>query len=299
MRRGASALHPEIPLCSPERSVNSTWTCFSHDELVALARAFNDAAKEVPGLIPIPLRSRNPDVDKYIWGELRDRFASVCGANESCWLENVELKQHLKASLSPKLYDILYRFTMKPKSPKGAKEWLSTVDIDGVMNQYQRSFAGFAYLGCVPSDHFDLYPSNFHEVMAKLHTHPTAALIFNLDQSHQSGSHWVAVFFEHRLDVFLIEYFDPTGDPPKGHIKNFLQEVAAQIPAARTVQRVSSAQHQKGENECGMYSIYYILQRLKGASMDDINNTRISDSEMNRYRKVTFRPHVEPFSLRK
>mgnify|MGYP006897233767 CR=1 FL=1 len=46
--------------------------------------------------------------------------------------------------------------TFRPKGPQGKFEWLSTVDINKVMEQYHHSHPDFKFLGAVPIDFDDL-----------------------------------------------------------------------------------------------------------------------------------------------
>ena len=47
--------------------------------------------------------------------------------------------------------------------------------------------------------------------------------------------------------------------------------------------------HQYGGSECGMYSMYFILQRLENISMKRISQKKISDSNMNKLRDILYR----------
>ena len=50
----------------------------------------------------------------------------------------------------------------------------------------------------------------------------------------------------------------------------------------------NTVKHQKGDTECGVYAIFYILQRLKNVTMKQINSFIVSDRVMNDYRHKIF-----------
>jgi len=179
----------------------------------------------------------------------------------------------------PRLYESINYFALKPKGTKKKNGWLSTNNISFVMKQYEKVFPQFKFLSCSPSDYYKVAPN----VVAKNY----AAIVFNLDNSHQPGSHWVAVFFDNTVSPPEIEYFDSTGSKPNKNLLAFLH-----LPTFRTFQiKWSTYPHQKGDSACGIYAMYYILSRLKGETKEEMNEKRISDTEMNNYRSCLFRPN--------
>ncbi len=270
--------------CAPERSVDSRWTCFTHEELVAIAEAYNDIG------IGEPISVSGDD--RKIHSDIKERFEKACGSGslkEPCWIDNKELLDALRAK-DPEMYKLVTKFALKPRATKGATEWLSTTEIDAVLNQYMHFFPLFAYLGCVPSDHFDLHPEDLDTIQSKMERAVTGGLVFNLDTTGGQGYHWIAVFIDRRCPIHsTIEYFDPTGNVPTGGIKRFLKDDLFEnynLIVNKTV-------HQRGDTECGLYSIYYILQRLKGVTPREINSSPIADDSMIEFRSWAFRPHQE------
>lgn len=275
-------------LCAPTRNQANSKTCFTLEELRAMAIAWNN-------LRPNDTISL-PQTKDQLWQALYSRLKPVCNKSskaDACWLDQDDVMKELR-KLDKRLYDSITKSALKPKGTKGKHDWLSTVDIENVMRQYEelygtvadgRSKGQFKFLGCLPSDHFKLHPKAFPSNEMK--SYPLSAIIFNLDASHQSGSHWVSVFISHDDDnSTIVEYFDSTGDPPNRNIKDFLSHPFFQ----NAIYIQNSVKHQRGNNECGLYSMYFILQRLKGRTMDDINKKRITDKQMNDYRKKLFRP---------
>lgn len=79
--------------------------------------------------------------------------------------------------------------------------------------------------------------------------------IINLDKHSQPGSHWVAVFD----DGHRVEYFDSYGVAPT--CKSFLGPNA--VYSTVTLQPILS-------NACGFYCMYFLLNRARSVSMNDI-----------------------------
>ena len=47
-------------------------------------------------------------------------------------------------------------------------------------------------------------------------------------------------------------------------------------------------QHQKGNSECGVYSINFLKRLVNGESFDDIITNQLDDEKVNKCRKVYF-----------
>ena len=45
---------------------------------------------------------------------------------------------------------------------------------------------------------------------------------------------------------------------------------------------------QKKDSECGVYCLYFITQRLKGKSFNQLIDKNLSDEKMNKYREHFF-----------
>jgi len=46
--------------------------------------------------------------------------------------------------------------------------------------------------------------------------------------------------------------------------------------------------HQYSNSECGMYSLYFIIEQIKGRNWKYFNNIKIEDKKMKKLRKVYF-----------
>ena len=85
----------------------------------------------------------------------------------------------------------------------------------------------------------------------------TGAMVINTDDHNEPGQHWVAIYYD---DVK--EYFDSYGIPPQDtRLQKFIGDDA--YYNFIQLQRPLS-------NACGFYCVYYILQRARGKSADDV-----------------------------
>jgi hypothetical protein len=87
-----------------------------------------------------------------------------------------------------------------------------------------------------------------------------AAFIINLDSSKDEGSHWVGLFFN-GLSQFT--YFDSFGLPPRepailAFIKNNSNRPF--VYNSRVLQDIVT-------NSCGLYAVYFVLKKVRGASL--------------------------------
>jgi hypothetical protein len=212
-----------------------------------------------------------------LWKSIHRRLRTICRA-EYCWIE-LPFIQNIP---DPMLQTKLKQFTFKPKMTKGRYSWLSTGDINNVMRQYEKFDNTFFFFGALPSD-FYKYASIDTNLLYK---YSLLAVVFNLDEHHQKGSHWVSLVIDN--NIHSIEYFDSVGDPPNENIKRFISLIRPYL-SGYTV-RINTVKHQYKNSECGIYSVFYIIQRLLGYSFQKLSNDVIKDKAMNKFRDHIFRP---------
>ena len=114
--------------------------------------------------------------------------------------------------------------------------------------------------------------------------------IFNIDPHHKAGSHWVAMYID--LDTGETTYMDSYGvEAPKEVIVLYerLRRQAAAIGRKLSFNAISR-RHQKGDSECGMYSLSFIINMLAGnVAAEDFEMKRIPDNKMRTMRTKYFR----------
>jgi hypothetical protein len=196
--------------------------------------------------------------------------------------------------------------TFRPDGPKGKFDWLSTLDINKVLQQYEDKYDDFKFLGAVPIDFYDINISIF--IGNKKYTFKNLdfdecvknginrfGIVFNLDESWKSGSHWVSLYFD--LKKKQIYFSDSYGIKPEKRIVEYIDIIRNFMSKYNTLKnteiRYNKTQHQKGNSECGVYSINFILRLLKGRTFDHITKTRIPDNKVNSCRPKYFKNEIK------
>jgi hypothetical protein len=258
--------------CAPNTKGSDDYTCFKRDELTEIAAAFNRLGNQKP----IDIETKNK---RELWKSINKRLQNVCN-KEWCWAEQEFVSLIPDKGLQQKIR----HFTFKPRWTKGRFSWLDTTDINLVLQQYEDKYNGesFKFLGALPCDFFTQVDMNYSD----LTTYQRVGIVFNLDKHNQRGSHWVAFFIDNTAKT--LEYFDSLGDAPNGYIKRFIKTLRSQKKFSDYNILVNRMVHQRQNSECGVYSIYYIIQRLRGKDFRTLIQTAIPDSKMNRFRKHIF-----------
>ena len=273
----------KVESCSPTKDLD--FTCYSRASLLKLRDLWN---------------ARHPDAkikskeSKTIWAALRKALGNVC-EKESCWLRQNFAKHDLDAELKA--------YTFAPEAPnewkKNKNEWLSSIDIEKVMKQYEHLDPNFAFFGPSPID-FDskmLYGECVWEELCHfnlqdmLKRHKTKyGMIFNLDEHWKDGSHWVSLFVD--VPTKQICYFDSGGDDIPVEISKLKDKIIQQgsrIGIDFKFHLNHPFEHQMHDTECGIYCIYFIVNMIDKPSFSRFKNKRITDKEMEKYRNVFFR----------
>lgn len=167
------------------------------------------------------------------------------------------------------------KITTESLKPKGHLKWLSNEDINKIMHQFELVIPSFKFYAAVACDYYEVYPKEFPKDVMK---YDDIAWIFNTDRTFQSGKHWVALYINNQNRT--VEYFDSVGKEPNKYVLNFITRYFGQYRYSW-----SNVKHQKENNECGIYSIYWVLARLRG----DAVQTRITDKQMHYFRAAVFR----------
>ena len=187
----------------------------------------------------------------------------------------------------------------RPFSPKSWKkkpyEWLSSIDIMKVMSQYEKKYNNFVFIGPSPIDFDDkkLFGTCVWEKLCKFNlkkyienNKSKIGIILNLDPHYKGGSHWVALFVD--LEKKFIFYFDSNGDKIPKRIYILVNKIIKQGNNLNINLKYMSnegKEHQMKDGQCGMYSLYFIIELLKGIKKPEyFKNYRIKDEEMRDYR---------------
>ena len=268
-------------MCSPAIGTKAgskesyNYSCFTLDQLKDMAKKVNKKYKS-----KIKLNSYKASDKAKLIKDIH--HALKCGnmSFDMCVAKNYN-----------KDFTSIIKKQLKPKNPGSKDEWLSTVDIYDVMEQYMDKHPSFIFLGPFPID-FDDYSNALSRINLKKlkKSKKHIGIVFNTDPSYKSGEHWISMFID--LNNNTICFFDSVGDKPPKQVKTFMNKIIKQAKSIgiKLKEIVNTNQHQFGNSECGVFSLYFIISRLEGKSCDYINNKIVKDSEMNKYRNKFFRP---------
>lgn len=262
--------------CAP--AIKGTYTCLTKDKLINIANIYNT----------LEIKKNNKDIiniyqsKKKIWESLVNRLG-----NEKQWTE-LSFIDSIKSNINS-----IY----KPIQPEGWKknkhEWLSTTNINSVMNQYENKYNDFKFLGAVPSDCHTVMSCSLAQTniinLYKNNNVKKIGIVFNIDKHYQNGSHWVSLFIN--INKSDITYFDSYGLDAPNNIKHYINQLITNFNKINVNLKYNynNKRHQYGGSECGVYSMYFILQSLNNKSIYDINSKTIKDKDMNLLRNYLYR----------
>tara|TARA_B100000035_G_C21035142_1_gene570502 strand:- start:742 stop:1623 length:882 start_codon:yes stop_codon:yes gene_type:complete len=269
--------------CSPSKTDRTSFSCYSSNDLIKIRDAWNKRH---------PDRLINSEDDHEIWNIIKIYSINSC-KNERCWLSSLFKKNELDDSL------LLYTFspTRPDKWKDNPNTWLSSLDIEAVMNQYERKYDDFAFIGCSPID-FDKVLHNGECVWPELcnfnineyidNNVNKIGISLNLDEHTKGGSHWVSLFID--LKNKYIFYFDSNGDETPKEVKRLIDRINNQCLKLSIEMKIyeSNIEHQKKNTECGIYSLYFLTYLLKNNNYNHFLDKRISDEEMFKLRNKFF-----------
>jgi len=269
--------------CSPKTNGdNLDFTCYSTEALHNLKNIWN---------------ARHPDVKIYsndvkeIWQDLKKYMQKTCH-KESCWLRHMCIKNDLPSD-----------FFLQNFSPKQPKEWtkkphtwLSSIEIEELMKQYEKKYTNFVFLGPSPIDYDSrkLHNEcvwdeicNFSLMDYKAKGITKIGLIFNLDPHYKEGSHWVAMFVD--IKKKGVYYFDSYGDKIPSLLMKFARTVRNQARnlGEKFKFQQPTRRHQYLSTECGMYSLHFIIKLLEDKPINFFDK-RITDKHMRKLRSIYF-----------
>jgi len=273
--------------CSPKpKDELNDFSCYTNKSLIELRDRWN---------------ARHPDVKintnspKEIHNKISEFLKDICN-NEACWLrQNSEfgkLESELSESFAPE---------SPPEWKKNPNEWLSSTDIIKVMRQYEKAYKCFDFIGPSPID-FDtrlLYGEcvweelcnfNLEKLIKKGKT--KIGIVFNTDAHNKPGQHWISMFIN--IKTKKIFFFDSTGNKMPHQVKTLIKRIKNQgfnmNPKINfKVDSNEGIEHQYGNTECGIYSIFFIVHMLQDKMTEHYLKTHIlKDEYMQEFRHIYF-----------
>lgn len=272
--------------CSPKpNNEMNSFSCYTDKSLFKLRDKWNARHPSHKIL------SNDPKVIHY---RLKNYLYSVC-KKESCWIK----QNHHFGDIKEEVH------SFAPKSPESWKrnpnEWLSSVEINKVMKQYEKAYKCFEFIGPTPID-FDkrkLYGECVWDELCNFSLEnqiksgkTKIGIIFNTDPHNMPGQHWISMFINiKRKQIF---FFDSTGDKAPNEILELVKKIKKQgltlkPPIKFKYDTSEGIEHQEGNTECGIYSLYFIVHMLEDKFTTEYLKTHlIKDKYVNKFRKIYF-----------
>lgn len=272
--------------CAPKpRDELNMFSCFTDKSLIKLRDAWN--AKNSQDKI---LTSDGDAIHKELSLKLRDQCKT-----EACWVDKLldnnkavaaEINENSFAPTQPQTWD------------QNPNEWLSSDEITRVMKQYENAYRNFKFIGPSPID-FDkkmgngcvwneLCKFNINQMLKQGKT--KIGFIYNTDPHTKGGKHWISMFID--IKKGKIFFFDSVGDTAPKEIKDFVERVKEQ-GKQRGINFVYDenhpVEHQYGDTECGIYSLFFIVHMLQNKITQEYMKTHVlKDKYMEAFRNKYF-----------
>lgn len=275
--------------CAPHLSFDNG-SCIPLKILIKLADAFNTHSQETNSDNLIKIHDgmellHADEYKRYLLFELGKRFKG----SQHDWIKH-KCSEFMSEDDKEELEYNIFR----PDGPQGKFEWLSTFDINFALAQYETKYEDFKFLGAVPIDFAELDNLPFKKLdFNDLYKNGKKRLgvVFNLDEHYKSGSHWVSLFAD--LEKGQVYFSDSFAIGPPKQVIQFIGLIEEYLKIERDISepdiRYNKTQHQKGNSECGVYSINFILRLLKGKTFDHITGKRVTDEQVNKCRMIYFK----------
>jgi hypothetical protein len=267
---------------SPNKNTNTN-TCYNEEMIDELVDNWNKKHTNNNKI------NKNSDMNtKY--NQLSNKLSDKC-VNERCWAKTLIKKDVNK-----------YLEVFAPYSPtswlKNPTEWLSSIEIQKTLKQYEKCDKTFKFIGPTPID-FDTVIGNVcvTPLLCKftLSTYikngiKKIAIIFNTDKHDESGSHWIALYIN--ITNQIIFFFDSAGNPCPTPIEKLVKRIITQGKQMNIQLKFDQNYpmvHQAGHTECGMYCLFFIINMVKDTlPIHYFKKKRIPDEYMIKYRSIIF-----------
>jgi hypothetical protein len=273
--------------CSPKpKNEINEFSCYTNKSLYKLRELWNARHPDAK------IKTNSP---KEIHEKISKNLSGICN-KESCWLKQ-------KTQFGQIDSDVADSFA--PESPpnwkKNPNEWLSSLDIMNVMKQYEKAYKCFDFIGPSPID-FDtkkLYGECIWEELCKFSVKEQIkngktkiGIIFNTDPHNKPGEHWISMFIN--IKKKKIFFFDSTGEKPPKQIMVLVDRIIDE--GRRLSPKINfefdsneGIEHQYGNSECGIYSLFFIVHMLEDKFTSNYLKTHIlKDKYMENFRHVYF-----------
>ena len=271
-------------ICAPIKNKNKIknknmkkydYSCFKLIDLKKIAKQINKK------------QGTNIDVKKYNSNNKKKLLKNIY---KSLKCNNMTVDKCIIKKTDDEFINIVKK-RFKPDMPEDETIWLSNFDIFNVMEQYMDMYKDFVFLGAIPIDFAEFNNSISNLNLKKiLKTKKRVGIIFNTDSSYESGEHWISMFIDFYNNTIC--FFDSAGDQPPREVIDLMNKIITNAKQLGIILKpiINKKQKQKNNYSCGIYSLYFIKERLNGTDCNSFfADKNINDKLMKKYRKIFFR----------
>jgi len=229
--------------------------------------------------------------------------------SESCVLNNPDFNSFVKKEIGhSNLIQNELNTNFKTSGPRNTVDLLSNFNIDETLLRWAREFKTFYPCPFTMIDfkiiRNQFATTNLANIMSgkvpytdpikgqQYNSFKTYACVLNTDVSNGRGKHWVCIFVDCRSQIWTIEYFNSSGNPPCRDVNEWMEiqrSYLLKIHNKVETITVTNLVHQRSNTECGMYVLYYIRSRLDNIPYQLFLTKRIEDTVVTKFRKHVFR----------
>ena len=278
--------------CAPSQK-NNTISCLDYNLLKKIAETLNKYDYNIK--VYKTKKRLHDEISKNIKKE------TEC-ETESCWKSLGIIKNELTGK-EKEILENSFRPDMPEEWKDNPNTWLSTIDIDHVMEQYEVGYPKFQYLGANPID-FDTKINkntcvsnelcNFHIKDIRKDGKDSLGMVFNTDPHNKSGQHWFSLFIDLKgVNIKgkpCIYYFDSLASKPKDEVVKFVERVQKQcFEIKKDIDFLfNDIKHQHNDTECGVYCLHFLVSMLKGCNFKNYIRNKRNDKQMEEFRNFFF-----------
>tara|TARA_B100001094_G_C17986595_1_gene697971 strand:- start:68 stop:934 length:867 start_codon:yes stop_codon:yes gene_type:complete len=278
--------------CSPSQ-INNKVSCLGYPLLKKIAETLNNYEYGI----------HIYKTKKALYNEISKKIKEETSCKtETCWKSLGIIKNELSDD-EKEIFENSFRPDMPEEWSSNPNAWLSTVDINNVMEQYEDAYQKFQYLGANPID-FDkkitlnkcvsdeLCNINIKEI--RKDGKDFLGMVFNTDPHNKSGEHWFSLYIDLKgVNIKkqpCIYYFDSLASKPKNEVVDFVKRVQEQCCEIQKDIKFlyNDIKHQHQNTECGVYCLHFLVSMLKGEDFKEYISNKRGDKEMSEFRKFFF-----------
>ena len=208
------------------------------------------------------------------------------------WWEQPWVTKHLSLQEIAEIKEDHYAPEAPESWHQNPTEWLSTLDIESKLNQYEDKYPEFKFFGATPID-FNLKTEsgtcqvnslcniNLKTLINQKIPKKYIGVVFNMDKHDKPGSHWIALFVN--IPRREINYWDSYGMEPPMEVVEIMNKIEKQGLELnmKLKKQINKKRHQYKNSECGVYSCNFIIQQLEGKTYEQVIKNIVRDDEMN------------------